>query len=139
MLALAADANQIWTAPAHRQVPFLRALVACWDELIAIGRRYTNGSREPDVLWPLVHTVRGVLVRRGIPSAELTMPPSANGLAALVARCRIPGRMTHAHRSSTTASSSATGWHRRPSVLRRPGPPGVKWSGTRRGWEWAAG
>lgn len=86
VLSLCAVGNQIWTAPEHRHGPFLRALVPCWDALVALGERYSNGSRAASALWPLAHPVRGVLVRRGIAADALIACPSAARLRELVDR-----------------------------------------------------
>ncbi len=86
VLGLCGQANQIWTVPPARGARFLRALVPCWDELLALGRRYTCGSREPSALWSLSYVVRGVLVRHGIDQAELVAQPTAEQLAGFVDR-----------------------------------------------------
>lgn len=86
LLSLLATSNSIWTQPAHRHLPFLHALLPCWDGFVSEGARYTAGSNSGAALWAHADTVKGVLVRRGIGLGELGVCPSAARLAELAGR-----------------------------------------------------
>jgi hypothetical protein len=83
LLSLLAISNSIWTHPEHRQTPFLRSLMPCWDEFVNQGTRFTAGSNTADDLWSHADTVKGILVRRGIRLGELDVRPTASRLAEL--------------------------------------------------------
>lgn len=83
LLSLVAIPNSIWTYPEHRHVLFLQSLVPHWDEFVNEGARYTAGSNTGADLWTHADTVKGVLVRRGIPLEELKECPTAARLAKL--------------------------------------------------------
>jgi hypothetical protein len=83
LLSLVAIPNSIWTYPAQRHVPFLQSLVPYWDEFVNEGARYTAGSKTGAHLWTHADTVKGVLVRLGIPFEHLKECPTAARLAEL--------------------------------------------------------
>jgi hypothetical protein len=86
LLSLVAITNSIWTYPEHRHAPFLESLTPHWDVFVNEGARYTAGSNTGADLWTHADTVKGVLVRRGIPLEELGECPTAARFAELVER-----------------------------------------------------
>jgi hypothetical protein len=83
VLSLVAITNSIWTYPQQRHLPFLEALIPFWDDFVNEGARYTAGSNVGAEFWTHADTVKGILVRRGIPLEALKRGPSAAQLAAM--------------------------------------------------------
>jgi hypothetical protein len=93
ILGLLSQPNQGWLFPRHRHAPFLRAVLAHWDEMDGVGARYSNGVNAGTRLWPTQQTLSFVLVESGVPQAELStalsqMPPG--GLPAFLERFGLP-------------------------------------------------
>jgi hypothetical protein len=65
VLGLLSQANYRWLDDDDRAERFLAAMIHSWDELDAVGPRYTMGSRHGARLWELPHLLKYVLARQG--------------------------------------------------------------------------
>jgi hypothetical protein len=83
VLGLLSQVNYRWLDDHDRAERFLAAMIRHWDELDAIGPRYTMGSRNGAQLWELPHLLKYVLARRGVTQADLDRPLPPGGLARL--------------------------------------------------------
>jgi hypothetical protein len=87
ILGLLSSDNQTWLIPRERHQPFLKATLAVWDELDAIGPRYYvvgQGQR----LWALPNNLHYVLANMGVPNDMLRSPLPPEGPRALLRYAR---------------------------------------------------
>jgi hypothetical protein len=87
LLGILAWDNQAWLSPRERHQPFLHAVLAAWDELDAVGRRYFE-SVQSERLWSLTTGLHYVLANMGVPDHVLQAPLPAEGPRALLRYAR---------------------------------------------------
>lgn len=88
-LGLVAQSNNRWLFPPHRHVPFWKATLQYWDELVAVGDRYTFGQDIGKSLWDTPNNIHYVLGNLGIPQEQLRALPRG-GIRAFSARLKLP-------------------------------------------------
>ena len=89
ILGLLSWENRSWLYPTARHEPFLRAALAVWDELDAVGARYyvaVQGER----LWSVPNNLHYVLGNMGVPNEILRTPLPAEGPRALLQYAQPP-------------------------------------------------
>jgi hypothetical protein len=87
ILGLLSSDNQTWLIRKERHQPFLKATLAFWDELDAVGPRYYvvgQGQR----LWALPNNLHYVLANIGVPNDMLRSPLPPEGPRALLRYAR---------------------------------------------------
>lgn len=85
-LGLAANDTHFWFIVAKRHRPFLRAVRTYWDELDAVGPRYSYGINVGYPLWSMNSSIKFVLARRRIPNDILSAPLPPGGIGELIDR-----------------------------------------------------
>lgn len=84
VLGLMSPGNTLWLSGRPQwEAPFMRAALAAWDEIDAVGARYYNAFA-PERLWSIHNTLKHVLARAGVPGELLRAPLPAGGPAALL-------------------------------------------------------
>lgn len=87
VLGLLSSDNTPWVWPEERHQPFLKAALAFWDELDAVGTRYywtLRGER----LWRVARGLHYVLANMGVPNDVLRAPLPPEGPRGLLRYAR---------------------------------------------------
>lgn len=87
VLGLIASENQLWLLPPTRHAPLLRAALAVWSELEAIGPRYYSAV-QGSPLWSVPNNLHYVLANMGVPIERLNAPLPPGGPGALLRYAR---------------------------------------------------
>jgi hypothetical protein len=87
LLGLLASESQTWLTPTSRHEPLLRAALAAWSELDAIGPRYSY-SFYGRPLWSVPNNLHYVLANMGVPIELLSAPLPPEGPGALLRYAR---------------------------------------------------
>jgi hypothetical protein len=79
LLGLLSLPNVMWVYPANHHRPLLEACVKFWDELDALGQRYSVGLNRGQTLWEVNTNLQYVLVNSGVaPETVRETLPGAN-------------------------------------------------------------
>jgi hypothetical protein len=89
ILGLLSWENRPWLNPTPRHEPFLRAALAVWSELDAVGARYC-AAVQGEPLWSVPNNLHYVLANVGVPTEILSAPLPAEGPRALLRYTRLP-------------------------------------------------
>jgi hypothetical protein len=84
LLGLMSFANQVWLYSPARHLPFLRAVSAQVDDLLALDGRYSAGSTEGAALWDIPSNIKYVLANVGVGTAELQSPKATEEIRRLL-------------------------------------------------------
>jgi hypothetical protein len=87
VLGLLAPDNTSWVWPRERHQPFLKAALAFWDELDAVGPRY-YWTLQAERLWPVANSLHYVLGNMGVPNDVLRAPLPPEGPRGLLRYAR---------------------------------------------------
>lgn len=87
VLGLLSSDNAPWVWPKERHQPFLRAVLAFWDELDAVGPRY-YWTLQGERLWPVASGLHYVLANMGVPDDVLSAPLPPDGPRGLLRYAR---------------------------------------------------
>ena len=82
VLGLMSADNSPWIWPRERHQPFLTATLTFWDELDAVGPRYSWGQPN-ERLWRVARGLHYVLANMGVPDNVLDAPPPGGPRALL--------------------------------------------------------
>ncbi|HEX4420355.1 MAG TPA: hypothetical protein VH165_20710 [Kofleriaceae bacterium] len=88
VLGLLPYENHPWLIPETRFAPFIEAALRVWDELDAVGPRY-SASVEGKHLWFVTNTLHFALANMGVPQDYLRAPIPAVGPRALLKYARV--------------------------------------------------
>lgn len=87
VLGLLSSDNAPWVWPSERHQPFLKAALAFWDELDAVGPRY-YASLQGRRLWAIPNNLHYVLANMGVPNDVLRAPLPPEGPRGLLRYAR---------------------------------------------------
>ncbi len=84
LLGLVSFANQVWLYSPARHLPFLRAVVAHLDDVLALDGRYSAGSTEGAALWEIPSNIKYALANAGVETGDLQSPKPADEVERLL-------------------------------------------------------
>lgn len=84
VLGLQSPVCYSWLRESERAARFLDAMIAHWEEVDAVGPRYTGALQFGQRLWELPILLKVVLADRGVSKAQLMGPLPPGGISALL-------------------------------------------------------